>query len=1001
MSFDSLVQIDTKPKATPKKKIVAGLGCSACPAKKTWKMGINPVKGKVRGKKLFIIAQNPGFNENKEGKELVGASGEWLWAEMKKVGLRRKDCDIQNAVRCLTIDGKDPDTGRLNARTPNKEEIACCSKYTTRAIAKSKAKVYIIFGEIAARQVCGREFKKEQRIFWSDTLKAKVYCLDHPSFFLRGGSNKRLTQFRVGLSAAAAEVTGKHKGDPRYAVFAKQDYKWITTIEEAEKEARYIRKAGNKGIQVSFDSEDDYLDEYGQRMPLVMGTCFKPGRARLFGLYHPELKMSDRVRAKMLEIVASLLEDKNIPKVLHHGVSDDEVSREMFGVKISNYHSDTEISSFFNDPNRKQYGLKGLADTEFPEFSGYASVIIPYAIPKELPEDASDELKKKFALLPKKTPQEQYDWCRARGYLRYSQVPLKQLLLYNGADSDLCKRLQLKTKHVSAPLMRVYVDAAWVLHRMQQNGPVFDFDHSAKLRSIFEPRLKAIEKEIKEIAGKDFNPRSPQQVYHYVYNVLKLKYPFPIRKPTDKPNTAKDTMAFLGRKNRFCLLISQYRKVAKIVTTYLESFAKCAREHEGRLRTRWNLTGTATGRLSSGGGNKKDAVESLINLQNVHSDPLLQNQCVPSKKWRKCYDACSKALKKTIGTRLTAKLAKYANKSEKLYDKRDDKTGKVTFVGLLSRAKAKLKSSRWKKIARKLILAFASTQIFLAFDFGQIEVRVLAQLSGDKNLIADCKSGDIHSKVGHAMTGWAVEKIKKDKKTRTLTKNIHFGIAFGLNAEGVYAFILAKDPDIQVTLEDVQRYYAAYFARYPGVRTLTDKLRELAEQKGYVENIFGFQRPLNTSGQAEEGDTGAYWGNQAINTPIQGTAHQLMLMALAALRLKKKMYKMLGIPTMEVHDALYFFVKLKDLIKAYALGKNLLETEPLATVSKLFKKIKFLGKRVHWDMPLEVEGEAGFRLGDTVEVERDGEMISEEEALAEMTLETLMKENMLELELAA
>lgn len=989
MPFEQLIQIDTKK--APKKKIVPGLGCKACPAKKTWKLGINPIKGKVRGKKLFIIAQNPGFNENKEGKELVGASGEWLWAEMKKVGLRRKDCDTQNAVRCLTIDGKDPDTGRLNARTPNKEEIACCSKYTARAISKSKAKVYIIFGEIAARQVCGREFKKEQRIFWSDTLNAKVYCLDHPAFFLRGGSNKRLTSFRVSLAAAAAEVTGKSQGDPRYAVFEKQDYQWITTIEEAKKEARYIRRAGSKGIAVSFDSEDDYLDEYETRMPLVMGTCFKPGRARLFGLYHPDLKMSERVRAKMLAIVGGLLSDSKIPKVLHHGVSDDEVSRKMYGVKIRNFHIDTEISSFFADPSRTSFGLKGIADTDFPEFSGYASVIIPYAIPKELPEDASEALQKQFAILPKKTQQAQYDWLRARGWLRYSQVPLKQLLLYNGADSDLCKRIQLKTKNVSAPLMRVYVDAAWVLHRMEGNGPVFDFDHNKVLDKIFVPRLAKIKAELAKITGnKDFNPNSPDQVYDWVYNKLKLKYPFPLRKPTDKPNTAKAAMEFLGRTNRFCLLVAQCRKVGKIVSTYLESFRKCATEHGGRLKTTWWLTGTETGRLSSGGGSKKDAVSAKVNLQNVHGDPLLQNQCVPDKGWRKCYNASVKELKKTIGTRLTAKIQKYANRPDKLYDKRDDDTGKVTHVGILSRARAKLKSTRWKKIARRLILLFASTRIFLGFDFGQIEVRVLAQLSGDKNLIADCKSGDIHSLVGHAMTGWAIEKIKKDKKTRTLTKNIHFGIMYGLNVEGVYAFILAKDPDIKVTLEDVQKYYDAYFKRYPGVRTLTEKLRAMAEDKGYVENMFGFRRPLNTTGQAEEGDTGAYWGNQAINTPIQGAAHQLMLMAVAALRTRRKKYlKLLGIPTMEVHDALYFFVKLKDMLKAFALGKELLETEPLITVKKWFKKVR-------WSMPLVVEGKVGLRLGDSVELER----MDETEALAEMTLETFIKESLLNIELA-
>jgi hypothetical protein len=165
----------------------------------------------------------------------------------------------------------------------------------------------------------------------------------------------------------------------------------------------------------------------------------------------------------------------------------------------------------------------------------------------------------------------------------------------------------------------------------------------------------------------------------------------------------------------------------------------------------------------------------------------------------------------------------------------------------------------------------------------------------------------------------------------------------------------------------------------------------MAEKKGYVENMFGFRRPLNTQ-QAEEGEEegGAYWGNQAINTPIQGAAHHLMLMAVAALRRKKKKYlKLLGIPTMEVHDALYFFVRLIDMIKAKALGKRLLEKEPIYTMKHDFPKVK-------WNMPLLVEGKVGFRLGDTVE----NEDMSESESLGEMVLETLVKESALDLELA-
>ena len=154
--------------------------------------------------------------------------------------------------------------------------------------------------------------------------------------------------------------------------------------------------------------------------------------------------------------------------------------------------------------------------------------------------------------------------------------------------------------------------------------------------------------------------------------------------------------------------------------------------------------------------------------------------------------------------------------------------------------------------------------------------------------------------------------------------------------------------------------------------------------------MFGFRRPLEANNDRDD-EGGAYWGNVAINTPVQGAAHHLMLMALAALKRKAEIYlEVLGIPTMEVHDALYFFVKLKDMVKAMILGRQLLTKEPLETVKKEFPKVDF-------KISLEVEGKVGYRLGDTVESE--GKKLAE--ALGLMTLETLIRESSLDLELKA
>src|SRR5438128_1419801 len=83
--------------------------------------------------------------------------------------------------------------------------------------------------------------------------------------------------------------------------------------------------------------------------------------------------------------------------------------------------------------------------------------------------------------------------------------------------------------------------------------------------------------------------------------------------------------------------------------------------------------------------------------------------------------------------------------------------------------------------------------VFLAADGSQIEVRELAELSGDPLLIRQFREGiDIHCLVGSSLTGWSVERIKKEKNLRKMVKNMHFGIIFGLGRDSLYPYVVAK-----------------------------------------------------------------------------------------------------------------------------------------------------------------------------------------------------------------
>lgn len=242
---------------------------------------------------------------------------------------------------------------------------------------------------------------------------------------------------------------------------------------------------------------------------------------------------------------------------------------------------------------------------------------------------------------------------------------------------------------------------------------------------------------------------------------------------------------------------------------------------------------------------------------------------------------------------------------------------------------------------------------FLLFDYSQIEIRELAEVSGDKLLIQQFQSGeDIHCLVGNTLTGWSVEKIKKDHDTRRKVKTFHFAIVYGVGEDSMYTRFKAEGLKASRTL--IHSYFTRYFKKYKGVAKFIEVSRQQAEEKGYVETLFGFRRRISSDDKR-----GSYWANQAINTPIQGTAHQLVLIAIALLDLKPHTFNLLQCPLMEIHDALLWKVRVKDLPEVFAQGKQLLEHSVVDYTKRNFD--------ITLQVPLVAEAKAGFCFGSMVD----------------------------------
>lgn len=847
--------------------------------------------------------QSPGPEENRDKKEFIGKSGKFLWAELARVGIEREMCDIQNSVRCFPADYDNSGWPPLRMRNPTKEEIHCCSVYNRAAMQRSEAKLHLIFGEIAAKSVLGNEYDKRKKIFWSEKIGANVVCLYHPSFFLRQGysaeggpaPNKFLKQFRSDLTYASTLI----KSAGRFAYIKKQHYVDVTDKETAKAAYKRIKWLASKGRRVAVDIEVGVLiGKEARKAVLCCGFSPAVGEAYVFALDATTgVDITREARRYNWEVVRDLWGDETVRKVLHHGSSDAYEMADLIGEELRGYDYDTEFGEYFMDCDAKAYGLVAIADRRFPEFVGYKEMIAPEVFTESFAETA-----KKSKLSMSKL----FDQARKKGAVNYAQIPWPKLYIYNGADCDLTKRVEVSTKKSCTPeLMHLYRDAGILLAKMEKQGPLMDYRHQQKLYELYPVRVRRWQRELRKIAKDEkFGPGSPQQVHKLLFEDLGLELPEGF-----EDNTSAETLEAMEDQHDAVGLVLKYRRDAKILSTYLDGFKRSADMHEGMITTKWWLTGTRTGRLSSGASQSKEP--GLVNLQNVVNDGQLQNMIVSSLEWRELYKAW----------------------------KRD---GPFT-------------DESWRQ--------FEDIDVLLGFDEAQFEIRVVAQRSGDKELIATFeRDEDIHAEVGFQLLGVSKESLMEEGPERVSVKGMHFGLVYGLKAKALQASIIAEYRRRGIkaelpTLEWVQDLMDKYFAKYAAVARMIENDHKNAEELGYVETMFGFRRHLNVEEQKALGDAwkGAYWKNQAANTPIQGTAHQLLLLGLAQLVRKPEEYKLLQRAKMEVHDAMYFYVKLKNIWKAIVLGQRMLQEEPVRAAREEFE--------LNWKVPLKAEPKAGFRFG--------------------------------------
>jgi DNA polymerase-1 len=258
----------------------------------------------------------------------------------------------------------------------------------------------------------------------------------------------------------------------------------------------------------------------------------------------------------------------------------------------------------------------------------------------------------------------------------------------------------------------------------------------------------------------------------------------------------------------------------------------------------------------------------------------------------------------------------------------DKKTGRIhtsfnqtgTETGRLSSSNPNLQNIPIKTdIGRKIrqaIVSFSSQSYLLSCDYSQVELRILAHLSGDENLILAFKQAqDIHKATASLIYG--LEEKDVTPPMRETAKRVNFGIIYGLTSYGL-------SRDLGISFEEAQGFIDAYFLRYPKVKEYIEKQIKRAGEQGFVTTLLGRRRYIPEINNKNQGIR-QFAQRQAVNTPIQGSASDLIKLAMIQIHkeIKKK-----GLGTkmiLQIHDELVFDVPCEELKELARLSKEKME----------------------------------------------------------------------------
>ena len=366
-----------------------------------------------------------------------------------------------------------------------------------------------------------------------------------------------------------------------------------------------------------------------------------------------------------------------------------------------------------------------------------------------------------------------------------------------------------------------------VLYSMECLGISVDKKVLDELRPMYADEAKRLEQQIYALAGCEFNLASPKQLAEILFDKLHLS-----DYDNKKHATSVEKLLLIANTHPIVDLILRWRKIAKIVSTYIDGMQVWIKE-DNKIHTTFNQALTVTGRLSS-------------------TEPNLQN--LP------------------------------------------------------------IRSDEGKEL-RKMFVPSNKNNVLLSTDYSQIELRLLAHYSRDPILCnAYKKELDIHAITASQIFDEPQESVTPLQ--RRLAKAVNFGIIYGISPFG-----LARN--LGISQKVAKEYIDKYFEMYPTIKAYLDNSITTAQKQGYVTTMFGRIRNLDLN----EGNrqTLAFNERAAMNMPLQGTASDIIKLAMINIFNKLKEKHLNTKMLLQIHDELIFDVPKEELPVVLKLVKYEME----------------------------------------------------------------------------